>query len=104
VPLIGVTDGDAVIGERPQLFDQAVVELLVPLAGQEGFGLFTVLGEISAVAPLSVERVGEGNLFSVTAVPAIFGQANLFDGGFTGEGRKWRASRGIGRHDGTSRQ
>ena len=34
-PLVGEADGDAVVGKRPKLLDQPVVELARPLAGQE---------------------------------------------------------------------
>ena len=36
VPLVGEAHGDAVVGEGPELLDQPVVELALPLAGQEG--------------------------------------------------------------------
>jgi hypothetical protein len=36
VSLVGEAHGDAVIRERPQFFDQAVVELFDPLASEKG--------------------------------------------------------------------
>ena len=35
VPLIGEAHGDAITAERPELLDQAIIELAVPLARQE---------------------------------------------------------------------
>src|ERR1700739_3459035 len=35
MPFIGEADGDAIVGEGPQLLDQAIVELPVPFAGKE---------------------------------------------------------------------
>src|SRR3954471_21898578 len=35
VPLVGKTHGDAVAAKEPKLFDEAVIQFLVPLAGEE---------------------------------------------------------------------
>src|SRR5260221_8025822 len=56
VPFIGEAHGDAVVAKRPDLFDQAVVQLLDPLAGQEGFDRLPALNELGAVAPAAVGR------------------------------------------------
>ncbi|MNY37562.1 hypothetical protein D3C86_1721340 [compost metagenome] len=85
VPFIGITHGNAVAGERPEFLDQPVVQLLGPFAGQEALGLFAVVGELGAVAPLGVQGVGQGHALRVARVPAVFGQANFFNGRFTGE-------------------
>ena len=57
VPLVLEAHGNMVFVEGPQLFDQAIVEFLGPLAAQEGFDKRTVLytdsefGRTSASAP-----------------------------------------------------
>src|SRR5262245_7686899 len=56
VVLVGEAHGDAVAGEGPQLLDQAVVELLRPLAAQEGLDRRAPVDELDAIAPLAVGR------------------------------------------------
>lgn len=70
-----------------RLLDQAVLQFMVPFAGQERLDLGTPTRELDAVAPDRIRSIGECNLGWVAAVPAILGQANLFDGAFAGEGR-----------------
>ena len=59
VPFIGEAHGDAVVAERPDFLDQAVVELAAPFARQECFDRLAALEELRAVAPAAVGRVGE---------------------------------------------
>ena len=56
VPLIGEAHGDAVVAERPELLDQAVVELAVPFARQKRLDGRAALQELRAVAPAAVRR------------------------------------------------
>src|SRR5687768_1712152 len=58
VPLVGKPHGDAVVAERPDLLDQAVVQFLAPLAGQKGFDRLPALQEFRAVSPLAIGRIG----------------------------------------------
>src|SRR5215469_546630 len=51
VPLIGEADRDAIAFERPQLLDQAVVELLRPLAGEERDDLRAPARKLRTVSP-----------------------------------------------------
>jgi hypothetical protein len=81
VIFVGVAHGDAVAGEGPQLLDQAVLQFAVPLAGEEGLGLFTAAAELGTVAPMGIEG-GECDLGRVAAVPAVLGQADFLDGAF----------------------
>src|SRR5689334_21243967 len=85
VIFVGITHSDAVAGERPELLDEAVFMLLVPLTLEECLGFFAVGGEFDAVPPAGVEGVSECDLGGVAAVPAIFGQADLFDSSFASE-------------------
>ncbi len=72
MPLVRVTDGDAVIGKGPELFDQAIIQLFFPLAGEETFSLLAIGSKLSAVTPFGIQRVGERNFLRVAAIPTIF--------------------------------
>lgn len=78
--LIGVAHCDPVSCEGPELLDQAVLQFLIPLAGQEGFGFGTVCNEFNAVAPPRVQGIGESDFRGIAGIPAIFRKADLFDG------------------------
>ncbi|MNF63320.1 hypothetical protein D3C84_450190 [compost metagenome] len=99
MPLIGVAHRQPVFGEGPELLDQPVVMLLGPLAGEEGLGFGAVVSKLGAVAPLGIQGVRQGHFLRVAAVPAIFGQANFQDGGFTGERGKRRTNFIVRGHD-----
>src|SRR5580658_4244193 len=59
VPLVGETHRDAIFPKGPQLLDQAVIQLTVPLAFQERPDGLTTLKELGAIAPATVGGVGE---------------------------------------------
>src|SRR5215213_5385371 len=50
-PTIGEPHRDAVFAEGPKLFDQAIVEFTIPLAGQEGLDRLAACDEFGAVPP-----------------------------------------------------
>ena len=77
VPLVREAHRDALAFERPQLFDQAVVELACPLAGEEGFDLGAPARKLGAVAPRAVRRVRERHALRIATVPGVFGGAHL---------------------------
>jgi hypothetical protein len=85
--LVSITDCDAVPCERPQLLDQAVVELLVPFAGQKSLRLSAARHELDAVTPAGIDGVGKCDLGGIAAVPAIFCKPDLFNGALFGERR-----------------
>src|SRR5271165_3835861 len=91
VPLIGKAYSHPVLAEAPQRLDEPIVEFTLPLAGEEADDGLAALHELSAITPIAIHCVGERDFFRVAAIPAIFGQANLFDRGFQGEGRQRRA-------------
>jgi hypothetical protein len=74
MPLIGVAHGDPIVGERLELLDQPMVQLLGPLAGQEADDCRSTRGELRAVSPAAVGRIGKSDLFWIPAVPAVFCQ------------------------------
>lgn len=93
MPLVGVTHGDAVIGKRPELFDQTIIQLFFPLAGQETFRFFAVGGELNAVTPLGIQRIGvrdfsASRLFQPSSASRTFSMAvSRVKGG--SDGRVW---------------
>lgn len=86
VPLVLEAHGDAVAGERPQRFLQAIVVLLRPLAGQKGDDFGATMEEIHTVAPLGVRGVGEGDTLGIAAVPSVLGHLDFLFRRFLGEG------------------
>src|SRR5947207_9089291 len=87
VVLICETYCDSIFAKRPQLFDQAVIQLSGPLSREKGNDLLSPVCELGPVSPTRVDGVGERDLRGVTRVPAIFGKANLFDCAFQSERR-----------------
>src|SRR3954463_6860787 len=57
-PFIGKPHRDAVVAKRPDLLDQAIVELFCPFAGEECLDRLAALDEFGAVAPAAVDRIG----------------------------------------------
>src|SRR6478735_5168599 len=87
VAFVGESYGDAVVGDGPKFLDQPVVEFAVPLAGQERDDLVAALDEFRAVPPVAVDGVSQRDLRGVAGIPAVLGQPDLLDRGFTGERR-----------------
>src|SRR5262249_52501232 len=59
MPFISEAHGNAVVAEGPQFLDQAIIELAVPLAHQEGNDLVATMQELRAVPPIAVLGIGE---------------------------------------------
>src|SRR5262249_53169731 len=85
VPFIGEANRDSVLAECPNLLDQAVIELAIPLTRQKCFDFRTTLDELRAIAPATVDRVGERYSGGVARVPCVFGHSRLLRGGLGGE-------------------
>src|SRR5262249_28369560 len=77
VPLIGKADGYPVFTEAPQFLDKSIVQLALPLAGEEGDNRLAPLHELGAVPPVAIDGIGERDLLGVAAVPPILGEADL---------------------------
>src|SRR5271169_3984938 len=95
VPLIGKTHRNAIVAERPQFLDQAIIEFAVPLARQERHDGVAALQELHAVAPAAVGRIGERHLGRIARVPGILCHADLLRGSFSGEWRERWAAHGF---------
>src|SRR5262249_29661771 len=96
VPFVGKADGDAVLAKSPYLFDQSIVELALPLAGQESLDGGPASQEFGSVSPSTVLCVGERDAGRVAAVPGVFGEPRLLCGGFGGKRRKGRTCHAFG--------
>src|SRR5580700_466264 len=77
VPLVSKAHRDAVGTKRPDLLDEAVVELAVPLALQELTDRLAAAQELGTVAPLGILAVGERYALRIAAVPGVLGHAHL---------------------------
>src|SRR6202451_4069159 len=88
VPLISEPHRDAVAGERPQLLDQAIIELAVPFAHQERLDGVAGAEERGAVAPAAVRRIGERHALGIPGVPGVLGHAHFLRGGLGIERRE----------------
>src|SRR3954463_1400618 len=68
-PLVGKAHGQSVLVAGPQLLDETVIQLLVPLAGEELDDLWPPLRELGPIAPAAVDRVSHCHPLRVAAVP-----------------------------------
>src|SRR5947209_12556070 len=90
VPLIGKAHRDAVLAKRPELLDEAVLELAVPFARQKRFDAGPALDELRAIAPAAVGGVSRGHPRGVARIPCIFRQTYLRGGPCGAAGRQRR--------------
>src|SRR6516162_1229866 len=88
VPFVGEANRDSVLAERPNLLDQAVIELAIPLARQKCLNFRSTADKLSAIAPATVDRVGERDPSRIACVPCIFGHSRLLCSGLGTEGRQ----------------
>src|SRR5882672_6663122 len=92
VPFIGKARCDAIFPKGPDLFDQTIVELAVPLARQERFNGLAALQKLGAIAPAAVDRIRKRDACRFAGVPGILGHARLLRCGLDGErGKRWSA-------------
>src|SRR4030095_14732295 len=88
VPFIGETDGNTVFVVAPQLLDQSIVELALPLAHEKCLNGRAALQELGTIAPAAVLRIGQGNACGVARIPGILCHADLPGCCLDGEGRQ----------------
>src|SRR5690348_16858859 len=91
MPLVLEAHRDPVAVKRPQLLDEAVLELAGPFALQELDDPRAPLEELRAIAPAAVLGVCERHALGIARVPGVLGHADLLDGGLERKGRKRRA-------------
>src|SRR5690606_8342842 len=88
VGLVLEAHGDAVARERPQRLAQGVVELALPLLGQELDDRVPAAQEPVPVAPDRVLAVGERHPVRIAGVPGVLGGLDLLLRGL--EGERWQ--------------
>src|SRR5687768_2314819 len=77
VPFVRKAYRDAVVVKRPQLLDEAVVELLAPLAYQELLDGLAPGEELRAIPPDAVTGVSQRDPLRLARVPRVLGHAHL---------------------------
>ena len=93
MPLIYKPNRHSIFTKPPQLFDQPIFVLLLPLAGQKFDDCRTSGQEIGPIPPLASRRLGKGYFFGVATVPGILRHSNLPNCVFHIEWRQWGTSR-----------
>src|SRR5258708_2467670 len=79
VPLVREANGDAIAAHRPELLDEAVVQLSSPFAPQELHDLLTSSYPLGAIEPHAVDRVARRHSFRITAVTGVLGEPYFLD-------------------------
>jgi len=86
--LVGETNGNPVVLVCPKFFYEAIIQFLVPFAGEELNNGVAPGEEFNTVAPYAVRGVGEPNALRLTSIPGILSQADFFCSGVRIERRK----------------
>src|ERR1700691_134282 len=77
MPLVLECHRDAILSPAPELFAQAIIEFLGPLAAQKCLDLLAALKELLAVAPVRVHRVSQCHALWIAGVPRILSRLHL---------------------------
>src|SRR5271156_6053963 len=86
MPFVGKAHGNSGAVKGPELLDQTVVLLALPLARQELDDLFPSGYKFGAIAPDAVHGVRQRDPFRIARVPTIFSSTDLECRGLA---RKW---------------
>jgi hypothetical protein len=86
VPLIRESHRDAIPVERPEFFDEPILEFFLPFARKQLHNLLTPIDELRPIAPSAVQRIAQRDLLRIAGIPAIFGFAYFLDGAFASKG------------------
>ena len=73
MPFVGEAHGNAIVVKGPNLLDEPVVELAVPLARQERLDGLAALEKLRAVPPAAIGCVGERDASGIARIPSVFG-------------------------------
>src|SRR6266853_2477930 len=95
VPFVSEAHGNTISAVCPELFDEPVVQLFRPFAFQKLNDFLAPIRKLSPISPTRIDRVSECDLFRITGIPCIFGEANFLDSRLTIEWRKRRAGRDV---------
>lgn len=72
VPFVSEPHGDSPIGERPELFDETIVELTCPFSLQKFHDLLPAIDELRTIPPAARRGIRHRNALGVPGVPGIF--------------------------------
>src|SRR5215813_5572158 len=79
LPLVRESHRDAIVLERPQLLDESVVELAVPLATKKRHDLLATDDELGSIPPPAVDAVGASHSLGLARIPAVLRRPHLVD-------------------------
>src|SRR5664279_2209890 len=94
VPLVGEAHCNAVLTKGPELLDEAIIQLTVPLLREKGLDGISSAHELGAASPATIQRTALGHRIGVSRIPCIFGQPRPLRGGFARKRGQRRAGHG----------
>jgi len=77
VGFVGKAHGNPVSVESPNLFDETIIQFLIPFSGEKGQNFSPTMKKLGAVAPMTVLGVSACDLFRVAGIPFILDEPNL---------------------------
>src|SRR5262249_35716223 len=80
VPLVSETNRDSIFAERPNLLDQAVIKLAVPLSCEKCFDFCSTLDKLRSISPHAVDRIRKRDPSGIARVPCVFGHSRFLCG------------------------
>ena len=85
MPLVGKAYRDTRFIERPDFFDEAIVQLFGPFSFKKLFNRVATREELRPIAPITIGGISERYLFGITRIPCIFSSPDFFDCCFVGK-------------------
>src|SRR6185312_15286803 len=77
VPFILKAHRDAIAVERPEILDQAIVELVRPFAFQEGDDRRAPFEKLRTITPAAVLGIGKRDAFGIARIPGVLRHAGF---------------------------
>src|SRR5262249_14598419 len=72
VPFICEPHSNAILTKRPHFLNEAIIQLAVPLSGQEGFNFLAPLQKFRPISPAAVGSIGERDFGWIPGIPGVF--------------------------------
>lgn len=89
MPLVSEAHRDSVGCEGPELLDEAIVELLRPLASQEADDFLPTADEIRPIAPVAIRSINHRNELQIAGIPSVLSAPDLLFCGLMRERWQW---------------
>jgi hypothetical protein len=90
--------GNTIVRIGPQLLDETILGLVLPLLGQKSAYGLPAGDELIAVAPHRVDRISEFHPIGIATIPSVFGEMDFARGRVSG--KRWSQDDGRRRsHD-----